>query len=97
MCHKVPLSPVPVCSIHHRSSQSFERSGLGELDAGRRVPLLMHADDIVLARTEAELQAMLDVVTVYARHWRFKLNYKKSNLVVMGTRGFMCLAAWSAA
>ena len=68
---------------------------------GRRVPLLLYADDIVLlARTEAELQAMLDVVTVYARQWRFQLNHKKSNVVVLGTRaskspvGFMCLGAW---
>ncbi len=51
---------------------------------GRRVPLLLYADDIVLlARTEAELQAMLDVVTVYARQWRFQLNHKKSNVVVV--------------
>jgi hypothetical protein len=42
--------------------------GLGVWVLGRRVLLLLYADDIVLlARSAVELQAMLDVVTVYAQ------------------------------
>ena len=59
---------------------------LGVWVLGRRVPLVPYADDIVLlARSAVELQAMLDVVTVYAQQWRFELNHRKSNVVVMGT------------
>ncbi len=57
--------------------------GLGVWVLGRRVPLLLYADDIVLLAVEP--QAMLDVVTVYAQQWRFELNHRKSNVVVMGT------------
>ena len=39
-----------------------------------------------MASSEVELQAMLDLVSSYARRWRFHTNHKKSNVVVMGTR-----------
>ena len=71
--------------------------GLGVWVLGRRVPLLLYADDIVLLAVEP--QAMLDVVTVYAQQWRFELNHRKSNVVVMGTSaqtpvGFLWLGTW---
>ena len=53
---------------------------------GRRVPLLLYADDIVLlASTPEELQQMLDVTSTYARSWQFRFNTKpgKSNVVVV--------------
>ena len=49
--------------------------------------MLLYADDIVLlAASGDELQAMLDVVTVYAKQWRFNTNHGKSNVVVLGSR-----------
>ena len=46
---------------------------------------MLYDDIVLLARSAVELQAMLDVVTVYAQQWRFELNHRKSNVVVMGT------------
>ena len=65
---------------------ALREPGLGMFVFGRRVPLLLYADDIVLlARSGDELQAMLDVVSRYAQQWRFTTNHGKSNVVVMGT------------
>ena len=61
-------------------------AGLGMFCFGRRVPLLLYADDIVLlARSADELRAMLAVLDSYARQWRFQFNQGKSNVVIMGT------------
>ncbi len=80
------LSPFLYAVYINGVHAALSDAGLGIWVLGRRVPLLLYTDDIVLlARTEVELQAMLDVVTVYARQWRFQLNHKKSNVVVMGT------------
>jgi hypothetical protein len=62
------LSPFLYAVYINGLHKALSDVGLGVWVQGRRVPLLLYADDIVLlARTEAELQAMLDVVTVYAR------------------------------
>jgi len=53
--------------------------GLGIMVEGRRVPLLMYADDIVmLASNVTELKLMNDVATEYAHKHRFRHNGKKS-------------------
>ena len=53
--------------------------GLGVMVEGRRVPLLMYADDIVmLASTVTELRMMNDVASEYAFKYRFRHNGKKS-------------------
>ena len=55
--------------------------------AGRLVPLLFYADDIVLlADNQAALTASLRVLEDYARKWRFQVNHGKSNVVVFGNR-----------
>ena len=47
----------------------------------------MYADDVVLLAGSAhELQQMLDVVSEYARKWRFNTNHGKSEIVVTGSR-----------
>jgi hypothetical protein len=64
-------------------------AGLGTRVHGRLVPLLLYADDIVLlARSAAELKAMLRVTCEYARKWRFDVNHGKSNVVVFGPELF---------
>ena len=80
------LSPFLYAIYINGLHKALSDVGLGVWVLGRRVPLLLYADDIVLlARSAVELQAMLDVVTVYAQQWRFELNHRKSNVVVMGT------------
>ena len=61
-------------------------AGLDFFAFGRRVPLLLYADDVVLlARDAAELQLMLNVVSEYARQWRFTTNHSMSKVVIAGT------------
>lgn len=54
---------------------------------GRRVCILLYADDIVLLAESAEvLQLMLDYACLYASQWRFRFNAKpgKSEIVIAG-------------
>jgi len=67
-------------------AQALKRAGHGIMVAGRRVPLLMYADDIVLlASTQQELMAMNAIVTEFARRNRFEYNGKKSGVMVFNT------------
>ncbi len=76
------LSPFLYAVYINGLHKALSDVGLGVWVLGRRVPLLLYADDIVLlARSAVELQAMQDVVTVYAQQWRFELNHRKSNVV----------------
>ena len=63
-------------------AKELKRAGLGIMIAGRRVPLLMYADDVVLlASTQSELEAMNAIVTDFARRNRFEYNGKKSGVM----------------
>jgi len=67
----------------------LEESGLGVRVRGRRIAVLMYADDIVLiADTPEELQQLLDLVSAYARRWRFRFNTSKgkSEVVIFGRK-----------
>ena len=64
-------------------AQALKAAGHGIMIAGRRVPLLMYADDVVmLASTQSELVAMNAVATDFARRNRFEYNGKKSGVMV---------------
>jgi hypothetical protein len=53
---------------------------------GLRVSLLLFADDIViLAASQKELQAALDVLSDWCKLWRLQVNLKKSKVVLGGT------------
>src|SRR5687768_12635540 len=65
-----------------------ERLGLGVDVFGRKVSILLYADDIVLVAESAEqLQRMLSLTGEYALEWQFRFNTKpgKSDVVVCGT------------
>src|SRR3954467_12281414 len=65
-------------------AREINEKGKGVDVGGRRVRLLMYADDIVLlAESARDLQNMLDIVTGYSRRWRFRLNPKKGKSEVM--------------
>lgn len=55
------------------------------IDDGAFLAALLYADDqVLLAPSEASLQQALNVVTEFAHKWRFKLNAKKSAVMVYG-------------
>ena len=81
------LSPFLYAVYINGLHKVLREANLGVCMCGRRVPLLLYADDIVLlARTDAELKAMLKVVYEYAHRWRFDINHGKSNVVVVGSK-----------
>ena len=72
------MSPILFSFFINGLAREIKEKGKGIKVGERKVCLLMYADDIVLlAETAEDLQNMLDVVTEYARKWRFKLNTKK--------------------
>ena len=80
--------------------EELKKRGLGVMFAGRRVPLLMYADDIVmLASTVTELQQMNDVATEYAHKYRFRHTGEKSAVMVFNAdaqlRARVCQTRWT--
>ena len=62
---------------------ALKAQGLGVMIAGRRVPLLMYADDMVmLASSQLELARMNAVASEFARKHRFQFNGEKSAVMV---------------
>ena len=60
-------------------ARALKAAGLGVWVAGVQVPLLMYADDmIMLARSQAELARMNEIVTAFAKQNRFQFNGEKS-------------------
>ena len=84
----VPQGAVLSPFLYAMYIDGLRQKGLGVRIAGRLVPLLLYADDVVLlARTSEEMKAMHGVLEQYARQWRFEINHGKSNIVVAGSTG----------
>jgi hypothetical protein len=78
------MSPILFSLFINGLAREINEKGKGIDVGGRRVRLLMYADDIVLlAESARDLQNMLDVVTSYSKRWRFRLNPKKGKSEVM--------------
>ena len=73
------LSPILYALFINGLIDQLNRANLGvEITPGYILACLLYADDIVLlADDKKNLQKMLDIVSEYARKWRFKLNPKK--------------------
>ena len=68
-------------------AKALKRAGHGIMIAGRRVPLLMYADDVVmLASTQDELTAMMAIASEFARRNRFEYNGKKSGVMIFNAK-----------
>jgi hypothetical protein len=68
-------------------AKALKRAGYGIMIAGRRVPLLMYADDVVLlASTQSELKAMMTIASDFARRNRFEYNGKKSGVMIFNAK-----------
>jgi hypothetical protein len=72
-------SPFLYACFINALADELKQKGLGIVIAGRRIPLLMYADDIVfLASSVNELREMNKCVTEFARRNRYQLNGEKS-------------------
>jgi len=82
------LSPILYAFFINGLIDELKQAQLGvEISPEVLIDCLLYADDIVLITDSKEkLQRMLDIVTEYARKWRFELNPKKSEVVVFGMR-----------
>jgi hypothetical protein len=62
--------------------------------APRDINCLLFADDIVLlGKSEAELQALLNITADFATKWNLKFNSDKSKVMVIGKRIVLLAAA----
>jgi hypothetical protein len=76
------------CYINGLVTQ-LKSQGYGIDIAGRTVPLLCYADDIVLLSASiVGMKLMLASISQYAHKWRFNYNNKKSNLLVYGSKKY---------
>ena len=83
------LSPLLYALFINGLAVKLNQLGCGVDVFGRRVSILLYADDIVLvAESAEELQRMLDATGQYAREWQFRFNTKpgKSDVVICGTK-----------
>ncbi len=68
-----------------RVAEKLERDQIGVKLEGCWCGPLMYADDVVpVADSEAELQAMLDVVEAYVSRRKMKFNSRKCKVMVVG-------------
>ena len=75
-------------------ARALKRAGLGIAVAGRRVPLLMYADDVVmLAGSQAKLARVNAVATTFACTHRFEFNTAKSAVMAFGAKRSALAAA----
>ena len=78
-------------------AKALKARGLGVPIAGRKVALLMYADDIVmLASTQRELELMNKVASRFAQQHRFQFNGEKSGVMVFNAKPKTRSAAMSA-
>jgi hypothetical protein len=80
------LSPLLYAIYINGLAEELNRLDLGVLVFGRRVSVLLYADDIVLVADSApNLQAMLNCAQGYATKWRFRFNSSagKSDVVII--------------
>ena len=77
------LSPVLFAIFINGLAREIKAQNLGiDISENIHLNILLYADDIVLISDKAKrLQKMLNLVTEYARKWRFEMNRKKSQVV----------------
>lgn len=56
--------------------------------AGKEIPLLMYADDIViLSQSSKGLQNALNALSTYCKNWKLSININKTKIVIFNSRG----------
>ena len=71
-------------------AKDLKLRNVGAEIGGRRIPILIHADDIVLlSDNPSELQTMLDIVNIWCSKWLMAVNLEKK-LILYILDGKMC-------
>jgi exonuclease III len=79
------LSPFLYCVFVNDLARLYRAEGLGVGVEGVWAGVMQYADDIVLAAASAkELARMLAIFEEFATKWRFEINAKKSEVMVVG-------------
>ena len=82
------ISPVLFDVFVDRLAREVRVLNLGVSAAGKRLSLLLYADDIVLlADSQEELQRMLGAVQAFCRRWRMQMNMSKTKVMAFGASG----------
>ena len=81
------LSPMLFDIFINGLAEELIKLGLGVQCGGKRICLLMFADDIVIiADTKKDLEAMLNATFDYSLRWRFKFNIDKCAVVIFDNK-----------
>ena len=81
------LSPTLFSIFISNMADEVNQTGGGIDVAGRKVAILLYADDIVLISDSARgLQSSMRIVTKWGRRWQCRFNRGKSQVVVYGSR-----------
>ena len=76
------LSPTLFSLYINELAKSINNLNLGIKVGNSKVSILLYADDMVLiAKSEKDLQKMLDCMNLWCKQWRLKINTSKSNIV----------------
>ncbi len=76
------LSPTLFGIFINDLAQDVNQLGLGIEVDGQNISILLYADDIVVfAKSEEELQRILDCISNWCSKWRLRINEGKSNIV----------------
>jgi hypothetical protein len=84
------LSPLLFSLYINEMAEEITRRGDGWMVGGRKISLLMFADDVaIIARSAAGLQQNLDIATGYSHIWNFRFNAgrDKSEVMIVGDAG----------
>ena len=82
------ISPMLFDVFVDRLAREVRALNLGVPAAGKRLSLLLYADDIVLlADSQEELQRMLGAVQAFCRRWRVQVNMSKTKVMAFGASG----------
>jgi hypothetical protein len=78
------LSPLLFSLYINEMAEEITRRGDGWMVGGRKISLLMFADDVaIVARSAAGLQRNLDIATGYSHIWNFRFNVGRDKSEVM--------------
>ena len=81
------LSPTLFSIYINGLAKEIAESGMGIEVGGRKIAILMYADDIVITTdSQADLMKGMEIATKWGRKWRCSYNQKKSQVVVFGQR-----------
>ena len=81
------LSPTLFAIFINNLARAISESGVGIDVGGKKVAILLYADDIVIITDNAEdLKESMKIATKWGKQWRCSFNRNKRQVVVFGQR-----------